>query len=358
MSHATNKSWGDTSRHYASHGTVEDKQSAAEKSIEAVEKRWAHLLEAAMPGARQQVEQAFRQWNSVLRDQVRSETALRLSVGNESQSVPVRVSDGLPRPFAETLLTFPNYEWLILNRPDIEATARGALLIAQNHESAAAMVREQGVVASGEGLGDTATTARLLLAELDRLEAIKRIADCREDVMGAYFFRVPEIRLFWVPIGIVARLLGVPIEALTVVVLTHELAHAYSHLGRDIDSESWRTSSFASADMHIVEGIAQFYTQVICEALQSRFPAARIAFEALIKNQSGPYTAYREWVTESERGGEVVRVAMIECRSRDIVSTEEFVDAIDRYRQQVKGRPGYARTDGSAPRSQQNSGTP
>ena len=36
---------------------------------------------------------------------------------------------------------------------------------------------------------------------------------------------------------------GFDVEALTYVVLAHELAHAYTHLGRDIDGNAWDTES-------------------------------------------------------------------------------------------------------------------
>jgi hypothetical protein len=96
------------------------------------------------------------------------------------------------------------------------------------------------------------------LAKLDEIRAVEKIIGIDEDVLGAYFFRVPEIRLYWVVIGITARALGVPPDALTIVVLAHELAHAYTHLGRDIDNERWDTERFAKSDLDIVEGLAQY----------------------------------------------------------------------------------------------------
>ena len=71
-----------------------------------------------------------------------------------------------------------------------------------------------------------------------------------------HFFKVPEIRLYWMAIALVAQMLAAPLDALTVVVLTHELAHAYSHLGRDIDGRRWETDAFAKTDLSIAEGIA------------------------------------------------------------------------------------------------------
>ena len=338
--------WGDSSRHYASprHG----ESAARSGSPSDLEKRWVHLVHAAMPQAREHVEQAFRQWNGIVREQLRNEMGLRLSIGTESQAVPVRIVDGLPRPLAESLETFPKWEWLILHRPDVEATVRGAELLAAHREQAEGILRDRVSMASASSLAEVAESAEQLLATFDELDAIKRIVDCREDVLGAYCFRIPEVRLYWVPISIVSRLLGVPVEAMTLVVLVHELAHAYSHRGRDIDGEGWSTEHFAGADMAIVEGIAQFYAQVICEGLKLRFPAAHQAFEALLAKQSGPYIEYREWVDRSEPAGEIMRVAMVECRSREVGRTSEFVDAIDRHRQQVKGRPAKSRSTGSA----------
>jgi hypothetical protein len=139
-------------------------------------------------------------------------------------------------------------------------------------------------------------------------------------------------------IGITARTLGVSVEALTNVVLAHELAHAYTHLGCDIDNEQWDTAKFAGCDLDIVEGLAQFYTKVICTRLQDRVPVALKAYEALLKEQSGPYKAHLNWVESDERGGEIVRVSMIECRSRGITASAKFSEAIKRYRFGVRGR--------------------
>ena len=155
---------------------------------------------------------------------------------------------------------------------------------------------------------------------------------------AAYFFKVPEIRLYWMVIGIVAAALGVPREALTVVVLAHELAHAYTHLGRDIDSDRWDINAFAAADLAIVEGLAQFYTAVVCKRLESRLPTALPAYENLLNLQTGPYTAHQHWLEKNESGGEIVRVAMIECRSRKITKDADFLAAVNHHRTTVKGR--------------------
>ena len=44
-------------------------------------------------------------------------------------------------------------------------------------------------------------------------------------------------------------------------VLTHELAHAYTQLGADIDGRRWAAASFAKAETELKEGLAQYYTE-------------------------------------------------------------------------------------------------
>jgi hypothetical protein len=112
-------------------------------------------------------------------------------------------------------------------------------------------------------------------------------------------------------------------KPLTIVVTAHELSHAYSHLGRDIDGESWDTENFAGTNIQIVEGLAQFYTSIVCKKLNPRMPAALLAYETLLKQKSGPYPVHEKWINsnESEESddksiqismGKVVRITMID----------------------------------------------
>ncbi len=169
------------------------------------EKRWAELLEQATPGAKDQVTRAFKQWNNILRDYLRTETALRLTVGDDAQAVPVRIVDGMPLPFADAIRQFEDLEWLLLNRPLVEAAAKGAGFLEKSHGRALDLLASQ-----GHNVTDAATAAQVagvkslaedLLKVLDKAGAVQQIAGINEDVLGAYFFRVPEIRLYWIVIG-------------------------------------------------------------------------------------------------------------------------------------------------------------
>jgi hypothetical protein len=134
--------------------------------------------------------------------------------------------------------------------------------------------------------------AQALVSKLDEMDMLKKILGIQEDILGAYFFGIREVRIYWMAIGIVASALGLSPSSLTTVVLSHELAHAYTHLGRDIDKERWDTTSFSGADIRIVEGLAQFYTGVLCKKLEQRVPGALHAYNELLKHQSGVYKCH------------------------------------------------------------------
>lgn len=333
--------WGHPDRHYAG----SESAHAARRPGERDGGRWAAALEAASPGIRDTVERSYKQWNNILRDLLRSETALRLSVGSDSQAVPVRVVGGMPQPFADVMRQLEGLEWLLLNRPAIVAAATGAGFMATQADTARSVWDEKAGPSGRDEIIRVQQTAEAWLKQLDEANALERITGINEDVLGAYFFRGPEIRLYWVVIGITARALGVSAEALTVVVLAHELAHAYTHLGRDIDSERWDTDRFARADLAIVEGLAQFYTAVLCRRLAARMPAAFDVYKQLLERQSGPYKAHLAWVRDDEQGGEIVRVTMIECRSRGMTEAKAFSEAIKKYRDgiRVRSKPEVAR---------------
>jgi hypothetical protein len=55
--------------------------------------------------------------------------------------------------------------------------------------------------------------------------------------------------------------LGCAVDDLAIVVLTHELAHAYTQLGADIDGRRWAAASFAKAETELKEGLRRVEIQ-------------------------------------------------------------------------------------------------
>jgi hypothetical protein len=338
MTEPSHSAWGHPARHYGA--TSGEAAHSADWDEDYASDRWAEALEHASPGIRKSVEGASKQWNTVLRDHLRSETGLKISVAGDSKAVPVKVFDGMPQPFANAMREFDGLEWLLLHRPAVEAVASGTQFMERHVGTVRAAWGAAAGPSDADDIRSVRQTAIAWLKKLDEMRTMERIFDIREDVLGAYYFRIPEIRLYWVVIGIVARALSVSVEALTVVVLAHELAHAYTHLGHDIDNERWDTERFARTELDIVEGLAQFYTQIVCKRIGQRMPAALVAYRALLGKQSGPYRAHLEWVQDDEQGGEIVRVSMIECRSKGIVASSDFAEAVRRHRMGIRGRRG------------------
>jgi hypothetical protein len=332
------RSWGHAERYYSAGSEIPTGLLSFGGTSAAA--RWGNALERAWPGIRDEVERAVKRWNAAVRDCLRTETGLRLSAGETVQQVPVKVDDGVPRWFELALEDFVGLEWLLLSRPALESAVAGTSFMEQNVDEVRSRWGEAAGPADAAMIRRVRETAEQWLTRLDQVRAIERILEPNEDVLGAYFYRVPEIKLYWVVIGFVAVQLGVSVESLTVVVLAHELAHAYTHLGLDIDGECWNTNQFAGTDLEIVEGLAQFYTQVSCARLEKRLPSAITAYEALLKRQSGPYRAHLKWVGGGESGGEIVRVSMIECRSKSLSKVADFESAVARYRADVRGGGG------------------
>ncbi len=167
-----------------------------------------------------------------------------------------------------------------------------------------------------------------VLKEISGLGFKKALTQIEEDTLGAYFFKKQRIEIYWVAIGIYAAQLDVSVEGLTLVTLAHELAHAYTHLGKDIDGVEWSTEAFANSDLHIIEGMAQFYTRAICRKLESRMPAALQAFDTLLEHQADEYTHFQAWAEKNKHQGEVVRFSMIQCRSNAIRDYDSFLNIL------------------------------
>ena len=316
-------SFGGGDRYYGS-STAPDPTSTKSRATAEI----AALLKEYDPELERRVSRSFRQWNNVLRDQLRNEMGLRLSIGDETQAVPVRIIPGFPAPLQNVLEAIPPGLWRFLLRlPALEATVKGLDSVIDIYSGMRSdAIPKQVPPYLPPSVADARDFCDHLLSALKQIEIRQKLGGVNEDILGAYFFRVPEVHLYWMVIGLVAGILGITVESLTVVVATHELAHAYSHLGRDIDGTRWETEDFARADLNIVEGIAQFYTEVISRKLETRNPPVFPAYKKLTDIQQGPYRVHEEWAKRKSgdkdtllpQAGEIVRATLVQCRSRGV----------------------------------------
>ncbi len=156
----------------------------------------------------------------------------------------------------------------------------------------------------------------------------RREDECEEgtlDLLGAYFIRERRIELYWIPIWLCSRLSGWSIEDLSLVVLIHEMAHLYTHVGKDADGDRWDDGAMVSASQYVVEGIAQFYTELICERIEKESPAQPLTvFRQLMPGQPPAYREHRNWAIGHRKRVEVVRTAFVDARSRRIGARKAF----------------------------------
>ena len=199
-----------------------------------------------------------------------------------------------------------------------------------------------------ENLPQLQGLVRELLAILEKANPVERILEVNSDVLGMYQYRLParnrlfsedpmngEIILYWGVIGIVAGSLGIGIEDLTLVVLAHEVAHAYTHLGADIDGKRWSSAGFASSAHQIKEGLAQYYTFRVVHRLDFQAPGVFSAYEELLKNQPPAYQTHLGWIDDFTP--EEVRSAMIEVRRSGVGREAEFDNALNAARERLRG---------------------
>jgi hypothetical protein len=289
------------------------------------EDRATEIVKPLVPlHAEERVTRSYKQWNQIVRDHIRSETGLRLSDGDGRLTIPVRVVKGFPPQLAAVINHYydPIIWMLVVGQPKLGGLVQGLAFLIENWDQFEEWPRLPQAARDGrptlEGCHEIASSLQqAAISETIR----KEIQEIDEDILGAYQFspwQGSSVALYWLPIAMVASMLDVSIEDLTVVVLIHELSHGYTHLGRDIDGARWDDSAFCKSDREVIEGLAQFYTEVVSGELGSRAPGLTLAYRQLLRLQSGPYLVHQDWLKEDRRRrGETVRFALIAARGHE-----------------------------------------
>jgi hypothetical protein len=183
-----------------------------------------------------------------------------------------------------------------------------------------------------------------LLRQAAKFDLLDWLLEVNRDVLGAYFFSgqghalnpTNEIRveIYWGVIGIVSQALPASLEDLTATVLAHELAHAYSHLGLDIDRHKWATEHFGPSEHDLVEGLAQYYTGFALQRIVHMQSGAIGVFEKLVRRQPPAYRTHEPWV--SDCSPEIVRSAMLETRRFGVGRLSDFNARLRKARGRLK----------------------
>jgi len=289
--------------------------------------RTTELIKSLVPEtAEERVVQSVKQWNQVIRDHIRAETGLKLSDGEARCTISVRVVRGFPDKLAELIDQYrdPVVWRLVMGQPKLGALIDGLEFLIRNWNQIEQWPKLPQAVKDSEPVLHHCREIASLLQQAALAEKVPdQIKAIREDILGAYC--ASSVELFWLPIAMVSAMLDVSIEDVTVVVLIHELAHGYTHVGRDIDGTHWADRAFEDSAPEVVEGLAQFYTEAICRQLAPRTPGIYAAYQKLLKLQSGPYLVHQDWLKgDKTQRGEAVRFSLIAARRQGRIDYEAW----------------------------------
>jgi hypothetical protein len=187
----------------------------------------------------------------------------------------------------------------------------------------------------GEELLNAYDFSEHLLKTSQSFDLVTKLHAVEDDILGQYRWldarqgqTSASIHLYWGVIGLVARALAISVEGLTVKVLAHELAHAYTHLGADIDGHRWDNEDFYNTKRIVKEALAQYYTHQLVGRLKARMPEAQEAYEQLLPHQPADYKVQERWIKDGA-SAEHVRLAMVLFRRNGASTLEEFEELLD-----------------------------
>lgn len=287
----------------------------------------ATIIESQGVDARYRIEQSLSNWRPTIHAKLRSATQLGRSEG-AGMRVNIVISDRIPPPVAEILDHLdPVLIEVLIQRRGIQSTGDGLKKLIEMHDRIVERFKIKS--ACGELHASAAFVTTLEGGALKEAErAFRDILQTRSDILGAYFFRSNRIEIYWIPIWLVANEIGVSEEDLALVVIAHEMAHLYTHLGQDADGDFWSTEVFAQTSTWVVEGLAQYYCEEVLNGIgRGGHQRPLQAFNVLLKHLSEPYTWFRDWPTVDKRG-EMVREALVRIRTDELVHREAFCGAL------------------------------
>ena len=287
---------------------------------------YEHLVE---PVQYELVEKTWRDWNMRARDFLRAETGLKLSVNGKQQSVQITARNYVPSEFDWIIKHIGLENWLLgRKRPMLESlrdrTDELASYFEQNPEAQIQLDLQDGDINS---VGSFWNTVNKIIEQLPhwQIEVFAKFREIDKDVLGAYFYEIPRIELYWIPIVLMAETIRASIEDVTIMVLIHELAHAYTHVGMDIGGRSWDTPAFAGSDRAVLEGLAQYYTCVFLTGIKDDQPNAIEAFNQLLRTQSPEYQTHKVWMEgDAVAQSEAIRLALLDARLQSVSKQHKF----------------------------------
>lgn len=311
------------------------------------------LINSLPADTKEKVEDAWKKYNLFLRETIRSETRLSLYSGRDNgvpekrdkqttTKIPIKMDIAYPRQLEalEIPEEFKLAALLSPIRPDLiklkESAGEVISFIVEYQDNPHILNYCGGAICYA---GDEANE---LLNITEHYDFAKEILQIDNNILGHYRFTPKSmyeenfssgeasISLYWGVIGLIAKTLGVDIHALTAVVLAHELAHAYTHLGYDINGHRWNDESWRFSEPALIEGLAQYYTERTMFKLQQMIPRGYEAYLKLLEKQPRDYQTHKRWITQMKADPEAIRLTLISLRRGAPIELPHFDDVLQR----------------------------
>ncbi len=182
------------------------------------------------PDAEDRVFRIVRQLNKPIRDHIRAETGLRLSDDQARSSIPVKVTEGFPTGLAGLIGKYddPVLWRLIAAQPRLGGIIEGLQFLLSDWGAFEKWPALPPVARDSQPSMERARDVALALQQVTLSEQVKNeLKAIHEDILGAYRFTIgqgsarlaPWVEIYWMPIALIAAMLDVSIEDLTVVTL-------------------------------------------------------------------------------------------------------------------------------------------
>ena len=269
----------------------------------------------------------------------------RSGTDTDNVAVPIHVNVALPKNVAA--VQFPNDQWLAFLlapwRPVLEQLRDSTQdtqdhvfkALSQDKRATELLAQAREPISAAHGFSER------VLQTVNQLDLVRWLYDVDHHILGSYCWapdspRPGEIYLYWGAIGLIARQLSIRTEELTVVVLGHELGHAYSHIGADIEGHRWSSPLFSDTESDLKEALAQHFTLQICRRLTTLCPEAEKAFSNLLPHQPDLYQKHRQW--GDYRAEEIRQVLIRTRRNRYPGTMAEFSRLLDQAKHELRGR--------------------
>ncbi|MFW5662197.1 MAG: hypothetical protein ACOCZW_00615 [Bacteroidota bacterium] len=150
------------------------------------------------------------------------------------------------------------------------------------------------------------------------------------DIFGSYSIFSHRVEIYLLPCIAYCKLKKIDLDVLLIIVLAHELAHGYNHIGRDKDGCWWR--NFYDLEVELAESLANYYTNQFIQYYNKKIKGIENTFNSLVSIMPEPYGLFRVWDAEFEQ----VFSAFIEARRNNTVKYDEFLYYLSGSKKRIK----------------------